>query len=166
MTGPSVKFSVIVLAGQRPGTDPVAEARGVKAKALAPVAGRAMILNVLDALEASPWVGDVYITLEDPKLSEAEPRLMAYAETGHIVQGTGTICGSVLSAVETRDIKTPFLVVTADHALLTADMLDHFCEDAAGLRGGETGFPVWRGLRKIVPPRLPLRHQNLSRFPG
>jgi len=131
MTGPSVKFSVIVLAGQRPGTDPVAEARGVKAKALAPVAGRAMILNVLDALEASPWVGDVYITLEDPKLSEAEPRLMAYAETGHIVQGTGTICGSVLSAVETRDIKTPFLVVTADHALLTADMLDHFCEDAA-----------------------------------
>lgn len=131
MTNKPVKFSVILLAGQRPGTDPVAEASGVKAKALAPVAGQAMILNVLDALEASPWVGDIFITLEDPELSSSVPRLMAYDGTGHVVQGTGTICDSVLSAVETQDIRTPFLVITADHALLTVDMLDHFCEETA-----------------------------------
>lgn len=125
----SPKFSAIVLAGQRPGPDPVAEARGVRSKALAPVGGRAMILNVLDALEASPWIGDIYVTMEDPDLADTEPRLTAFRENGHIVEGDGSICANVRRAAAEKNVKTPLLVVTADHALLTPEMVDHFCRE-------------------------------------
>ncbi len=130
-------FTAIVLAGQRPGVDPVAHARGVTYKALAPVGGRAMILNVLDALEASPWVGNVFISLEDRDLANAEPRLKDYLASGRIADAGTSICTSVASAIEQKGITPPILVVTADHALLTVDMLDGFCRDAVRLHREE-----------------------------
>jgi hypothetical protein len=45
--------TVLVLAGARPGRDPVAEAVGVSIKVLAPVGGMPMVARVLKTLEAS-----------------------------------------------------------------------------------------------------------------
>lgn len=158
MTSSSPKFSAIVLAGQRPGPDPVAEARGVRAKALAPVGGRAMILNVLDALEASPWIDNIYVTMADPALADTEPRLTAFRDNGHIVEGDGSICASVRRATAEKGIKTPLLVVTADHALLTPEMIDHFCRETqtgigSGNRSEDFLFAVVaeRAFRRTYP---------------
>ena len=51
------QFAAIILAGDRGPHDPVASAAGVSSKALVPVAGRSMILRVLDTLGASPSIG-------------------------------------------------------------------------------------------------------------
>ena len=40
----------MLLAGQRPGTDPLAEAYGIELKALVPIAGVPMVRRVLDTL--------------------------------------------------------------------------------------------------------------------
>jgi len=121
------KYTVVVLAGQRSGVDPVAAARGVSLKALVPVGGQAMILNVLDVLEDSPWVGDIYVALDDKNVAAREPRLNRYLESGYLAYSGTSSCHSVVTAITEKNIQPPFLVMTADHALLTADMVEHFC---------------------------------------
>ena len=50
------RFTAIVLAADRAAGDAVAAAAGVACKCLTPVAGTAMVVRVLDALEASEHV--------------------------------------------------------------------------------------------------------------
>ena len=63
-------FSVVVLAGDRQSRDPVAEHAGVSCKALVPVAGRAMVLRVLEALSEAREVGRP--TLVGPSMTSVE----------------------------------------------------------------------------------------------
>lgn len=165
MTDNAPTFTAIILAGQRPGVDPVARARGVTYKALAPVGGRAMILNVLDALEASPWIGKIVVSLEDRALANTEPRLKVYLDGGQIADAGRSICTSVTAAVDEKAIKPPFIVVTADHALLTVDMLDRFCREALRLHREEAAdFALAMVGRKTFRAAYPTAHRTFLNF--
>lgn len=122
----SLRFPTLVLAGRRNANDPVAEERGVSHKALATVGGRPMIMNVLNALTRSPWSGDVYISIEDVGALEKIDALRPMIDIRHMRNSAGSICRSIREMVDEAGLKPPFLVVTADHALLTPEMLDHF----------------------------------------
>ncbi|MGH6914095.1 MAG: spore coat biosynthesis protein F, partial [Geminicoccales bacterium] len=63
-------FTALVLAGSRGPDDPVARARGVAHKCLAPVAGVPMLVRVALTLAACPSVGRIRVALEDPALLE------------------------------------------------------------------------------------------------
>ncbi|HEY8351506.1 MAG TPA: NTP transferase domain-containing protein [Sphingomonadales bacterium] len=122
----SVQYPTLVLAGRRNANDPVAEERGVSHKALADVGGRPMIMNVLNALTRSPWSGDVYISIEDVSALEKIESLRQSIDIRHVRSSAGSICRSIREMVDEAGLRPPFLVVTADHALLTPEMLDHF----------------------------------------
>jgi GTP:adenosylcobinamide-phosphate guanylyltransferase len=135
-------FAAIVLAGNRPGGDPVARQFGVACKAQVPVGGRPLLLRVLDALADSPAVTDITVVglpeeaLADPAfaagLRQRGPRLMA---------GGASPGASVEAALAEMAIERPVLVTTADHALLSPGIVEAFLADA-----GASGADVAYGL--------------------
>ena len=123
------RYTALLLAGSRPGGDPFAEANGVKAKALIPVAGEPMIARPVWALLGNANVDRVRVLAQDgPLLAPALPRNKRLT-----VEASGATIAATLEAI-LADPATgyPLLVTTADHALLDGAMIDDFCARAAG----------------------------------
>jgi len=125
-------FSVIILAADRETDNPVAEAAKVSCKALTPVGGRPMVLRVLDALgkarEVSTriLVGPAETSIaENSELSD----LVSSGQVKWIAPQTSPSL-SAFSALQSLPEDVPILVTTADHALLSPAMIDHFCAAA------------------------------------
>lgn len=130
MTG----ITALLLAGSRPGADPLAEASGVAVKPLAPVAGEPMINYPARALVAHPDIARVLILTQTPELYAADPATAWLADHPKIDferSGNG-IASSLMTLIDRPDSSFPMLLTTADHVLLDAAMLDQFVSEAAG----------------------------------
>lgn len=121
--------TALVLAGRRDGTtDPLAMAAGVTHKCLVPVAGQPMIVHVIEALAASPRIGQIRVAIEGRAILDALPQLRGLLNTGRLlpIDAQPNLVDSVLAAAE--DAQFPLLITTADNVLLTpgaiAEMLD------------------------------------------
>jgi GTP:adenosylcobinamide-phosphate guanylyltransferase len=132
--GPAA-FNGLVLAGERGPLDPLTEASGACCKALVPVAGTPMVLRVLGALECSGEVGS--ILLSGPTRTQLAQNLElkdGIAEgRWDWQQPRASPSRSAYAALQSLQ-RAPVLLTTADHALLHADVVDHFC--AAARRSG------------------------------
>ena len=126
-------WTAVLLAGQRPGTDPLAEAFGETWKALVKVGGRSMLARVAETLLASPSIARIVIVAQKPQslfiddcawLAD-EPRV------GTAVSGSG-IAVSVAALAGTKTAPWPVLVTTADHPLLTTQMIEAMVAGAVG----------------------------------
>lgn len=163
------RFTAVVLAGTRTINDPVASIFDKQYKALVPICGKPMILRVVEALAASSSVKKIVIVFDAPdQLRAACPAvgdIVGDVEL-EIVPCGDTICCSVAGAVEAAGASWPFLVTTADHALLTPAMVDRFCTDA--LEGGSlsVGFVEKKYLDEAHPGSkrtyLPFKETQLS----
>ncbi len=125
---PAVELRAVVLAGARPGeTDPVARAAGVRFKCLAPVAGRAMVERVVEALAGLPALRHILL-LADPAAGVARlPVVARELAAGRLALRApeATPSTSVAAALgEAGD--GPLLVATADHPLLDRPILEAF----------------------------------------
>ena len=129
MTEKTTPFTAIVLAGTRPGRDPVAEAAGVACKSFAPIGDRPMVHRVLDTLAAAQQVGPRILCGPSQSLIEQEPGLKARIETGEVkwIASHSTPSLSTYHALQSLPDTIPVLVTTADHALLTPQIVDFFC---------------------------------------
>lgn len=121
MTGE--RWTAIVLAGQRPGVDPLAAHFGETYKALVPVAGEAMVTRVVRTLSATPRIGRIVVLGQDPDVLREAVSAGGAAE---IIASKAGISESILSVVGTPAAPWPVLVTTADHPLLTQSMLSAF----------------------------------------
>ncbi len=68
-------LTALVLAGTRPGGDPLAQAAGVSHKALIPIGGVPMLQRVLVALAAVPAVARIVVVIDRAGVVEALPPL-------------------------------------------------------------------------------------------
>ncbi|NVJ69348.1 MAG: NTP transferase domain-containing protein [Alphaproteobacteria bacterium] len=128
--GGAARYTAVVLAGSRSNSDPVASAFGSRHKALVPICGTPMIARVVKALRGAQSVKRIVIVFDDEQeLFEACPQFQSNeCDTRvDVVPCSGSICGSVASALDACGEEWPFLVTTADHALLTSTMVDRFC---------------------------------------
>ncbi len=125
-------FTAVVLAGDRTATDPVAQSAGVCCKALTPVADRPMVLRVLDALADSARVKDRLLCGPPQDALRNNDELQNTVATGQVrwVENKDSPSRSALHAVMQTAKETPILLTTADHALLTSEIVDFFCERA------------------------------------
>jgi hypothetical protein len=91
-----------------------------------------MLFRVLDALEASRQVNTCLICGPPAAIVNSEPlvrqRLAARGMNWMAPQATPST--SALSALNSLPEGTLVLLTTADHALLTPAMVDHFCREA------------------------------------
>lgn len=123
MTEAKTGWTAIILAGQRPGIDPLASAFGETFKALVPVGGRPMVAHVAETILAAPGVERVVILCQQPEAIRAvlpdHPRL-------RFVESQSGIAQSILSVAGSDIAPWPLFVTTADHPLLSQAMIAHF----------------------------------------
>jgi molybdopterin-guanine dinucleotide biosynthesis protein A len=133
-------WTAIVLAGQRPGETEFPESRGVSAKALIPVAGEPMLERVVRTLLGCPSIGRVVVLSQaaEALLGQAPAWLRDEPRVAAADSGDG-ISASIAAIAGTATAPWPVLVTTADHALLTCDMVETFL---AGAAGGDAAFAV------------------------
>jgi GTP:adenosylcobinamide-phosphate guanylyltransferase len=132
-------ITAAILAGQRPGLDPLAVAFGQDYKALVPVSGHPMVAYVLETLLAHPRIGTVLLLGQHTQAILAGIGDTALATNPAIkaVDGPDSIAGAVEAALQLTD--GPLLVTTADHVLLSHNMIDAMlgvagdCDVAVGM---------------------------------
>lgn len=151
----------IILAGSRPGPDPLLTGRGVATKALLPVAGRAMLVHVVAALRASPLVGPITILAQNSAALAAEPGLADLADMAdlHFVDSGAGISGSLAAALPPGD--DPLLVTTADNVLLTPTMIAEFLAGAE-----DSDVAVGMVERAVLLARYPESRRTWLKFRG
>jgi GTP:adenosylcobinamide-phosphate guanylyltransferase len=158
-------FAAIVLAGDRGPEDPVARAAGVGCKALVPVVGRPMVLRVLDALESASVIDTRLVSGASSRLLGHAPELDGLIAAGKIrwAENESSPSLSVQAALSVLSDNQAVLVTTADHALLTPQMVDDFCKKAA-----ETGCDVVAGLARadLVAAAFPESRRTVTRLRG
>lgn len=123
-------FTVLLLAGRRGPTDPVAQHAGVSHKILVPVAGVPMIVRVVRSLRAAPRIKRIVVSADDPTILNGLPEIRTLIDTGvlivHHTQGRSP-SESVLQYFTSQVVHESLIITTADHPLLTNEMVEHFC---------------------------------------
>lgn len=157
---PPAGWTAILLAGQRPGGDPLAAHFGLPSKALIPVAGTSMLRRVADTLLDAPEIRRVVILAQDPEALlvgdcaplRARPRLVLARSGPGIATSIADVAGSA-------DAPWPVLITTADHVLLTGAMLSEFLAGAT-----DCDVAIGFGERAIVEQSYPATRRTWLRF--
>lgn len=110
--------TALILAGSRPGGDPLARRESVRHKALIPINGTAMLEHVVRALSGCPAIGRIAVSTDDPGLVSDGGLLVVAAEASP--------SASVRAAIGA--LGTPLLVTTADHPLLKPEWISYFLD--------------------------------------
>jgi GTP:adenosylcobinamide-phosphate guanylyltransferase len=129
---PGTRFTAIVLAGDRGPVNAVAEAAGVRSKSLAPVQGVPMVIRVLEALRSSTCSGERILSGPSGTVMAEEPELRDYVASSGVrwFENQATPSSSAYHVMQQLPEKTPVLLTTSDHALLSPRIVDHFCLQA------------------------------------
>ena len=133
-------WTAILLAGQRPGVDPLAQAFGERWKALVRVDGEAMLSRVAKTLLASPSIARVLVVAQQPEiLFTGDCAWLAQEPRVGTAISTSGIAVSVAALAGTEVAPWPVLVTTADHPLLTPAMVE---AAIAGVGDADVGVGV------------------------
>ena len=102
MTEAKTGWTAIILAGQRPGIDPLADAFGETFKALVPVGGRPMVTHVVETVLSVPGISKVVILCQQPDAIRAvlpdHPALTYIESQSGISQSILTVAGTEAAA--------------------------------------------------------------------
>lgn len=162
-------FTAIVLAGSRSAHDPVASVFGEQYKALVPICGKPMVSRVVNALLDAKSVKRIVIVFDcEESLFSSCPEFKTAANGIDIsvVSCGSSICDSVGKVIQETGTEWPYMVTTADHALLTPEMVDDFCINAQGKSDLAVGLVEKKYLDEMQPNSkrtyLPFRETKLS----
>ncbi len=127
-------FTAIVLAGQRPGGDPLAEHFGEVRKALVAIAGQPMLAWVGATLAPRGDAKRIVIVAQESAALLDHPQTRWLRDEAHV---TTRDCGdSIVEAIgatlRAMPVSYPFLLTTADNVLLDDAMIDQFAARSAG----------------------------------
>ena len=133
--------TAFVLAGQRPGIDPVAHHFGMTSKSLVRIAGEAMLARVTRTLLQTQSIGRVLLLAQDIEQQLDDNDLAWLRESDRVtacVSGR-TISGSVLDAFAAIRPGWPVLVTTSDNVFISGHLVDEML-DAANKHDLAIGF--------------------------
>lgn len=153
----------LLLAGRRPGIDPLAAHFGVKDKALIPVAGEAMLARVAKTLVSYPAIERVIVLTQDTEALRADPDttwMLGHAAV-RFESGGGSVSGAVAEAIDRHPDSYPFLVATADNVLLDHATIDAFL---AGAEGADLAVAVVE--RRTLLANYPKSRRTWLKFRG
>ncbi len=122
----ALRWNAIILAAGRGPKDRLAKAYGVPNKCVIEIAGKPMLARVASALQESGIVASTLISIENRQLAAT-----ILGDGAATIASAGSAPASVIAAIEQKALAYPVLITTADHPLLTPDMIRHFCQRAA-----------------------------------
>lgn len=148
-------LTALVLAGTRPGGDPLAQAAGVSHKALIEIGGLPMLQRVLMALSRVSAISRIIVAIDRPEVVMALP---ACGKPVTVLPAAAGPSASVARALD--EVGTPLLVTTADHALLSPSWVEEFL--AAASDGADAQLALAR--RESVQAAVPATQRTWLRF--
>ncbi len=157
------RFASVILAGERDTRDALRDHTGVACKALLDIDGTPMIGRVIAALRAARSVDGVHLSGPSEVCVNADAGLSGMIAEGRIdwtapAASPSTSAHQMLARMPPAQ---PVLLTTADHPLLTPEIVDHFCRDAA-----TSGCDVVIGLapHDLVRAAFPDLKKTVLRF--
>lgn len=156
-------FASVILAGERTQRDALRDHSGVACKALIDIGGASMIRRVIQALEGAASIDSIDLSgpTEDCVKADAKlAELVAQQRVGWS-PAAGTPSTSADHMLRRFPGTRPVLLTTADHPLLTSEIVDRFCSDSAA-----TGCDVVIGLApyELVKHTYPDLKKTVLRF--
>ncbi|MEQ8900702.1 MAG: nucleotidyltransferase family protein [Roseovarius sp.] len=156
-------FTSVILAGERADRDPLRDETGVACKALLDIDGTIMIRRVINALDDAASIGSIHLSGPTEACVKSDAGLVELIDEKRIDwtppgPSPSTSAYDMLGRFpETQ----PVLITTADHPLLTAEIVDHFCRDSA-----QSGCDVVVGLAPydLVRQTYPDLKKTVLRF--
>lgn len=156
----NIIWNVIILAGQRPGPDPLAELFGTGGKASIPINGKPMWTLVVKTMLATPQIGKIVILAQDRSMvSGPGSREIIDSERVIFAQSVGGIANSIASVIGKSPLTWPVLITTADHPLLTPEMVREFIEGV-----GSSDLAVAAVERRTVMQCYPTSKRTWLKF--
>ena len=152
-----MSWTAVVLAGSRPGRDPLAERFGTDLKAMIPVGGEPMVRRPVRALLDSGGIGRIIVVAQDPERIAA---VLPDDARIRVRRSQATIAETMLSLIEDTSVEWPMVVTTADHALLDKAIVEEFCGGAA------SDIAIGVVERALLMRRLPATRRTWLRFRG
>ena len=139
----TTELTALILAGERPDGDAMAKSAGIALKALLPVAGTPMLTRVIEALRATDGIGRIAVSIPAPGVV-TDPEIETLMTEPSPSQ-------SVLVAID--KLPTPLLVTTADHALLTPEIISRFVQAAVAASDADlvAGMVERQAVEAVVP---------------
>lgn len=143
-----MSLRVIILAGQRPGPDPLCHHAGVPFKADVEIGGVAMVERVAQALRGAGLTGPF--------------ELSGYPDAREGFRATKSGQGPADSAlIAASDGEFPVLVTTCDHALLTPDIVLEFL---GGAEASGADFVVGLATKACIQANYPETKRTYMAF--
>lgn len=147
--------NVLVLAAGRSGVkDSVASLQNKSHKCLVKIAGKVMLVRVIDALIESGAFAGIYISIENEDIIRPVPQLSQWLDQGRItvVKSRGNLADSVIAGAGAIPQPFPLIVTTGDNALHTPAMIrDFMTMFRAGDRDTAVAFASEATVRKEFP---------------
>lgn len=163
VSGSQAEMTAIVLAGQRDGEDELAQHAGATCKALVEIGGRPMLSRVLDTLQATPAVAKIVLCGPDEDKLADQRDLRKRIESGDVswLPPQAGPSASAYSAMCTLPADAQVLLTTADHPLLTVEIVSDFCR-----RSMATDADVVIGMAPyaLVRDEFPTMKKTVLRF--
>ncbi len=162
------EFTGIVLAGSRGAADALAGVWGDTHRAMVDVGGTPMLLRVIRALRRSKSVGPLHVSIDESSILEDHPELGPLVASGEIQihPCASSPSRSVREILDTLEPGTRALLTTADHALLTPEMLDQFAAAATDAADVYVAMVTRTNLTRHYPESvrtyIPLRGEAYS----
>lgn len=134
------RFAALVLAADRTNKDPITQHTGAACKAFAPVDGIPMVIRVLDTLAACDLVTTIILCGPPDSLHSHCPELKQRIASGQVIwiPNLDSPSRSAESGLSQIPNDTPVLLTTADHALLTPDMVQSFLRSSLAAQSDAT----------------------------
>ena len=153
-------WTALLLAGQRPGENAFAQAHGVAYKALIPVGGEPMLGRVARTLLHSRSIARIVVLAQEPEALLAgdlawmadDPRIAPAPSGDGIARSIAAMAGSEAAPF-------PLLITTADHVLLTPEMIETFLATTGG-----TDVTIALVHRRTIEARYPETRRTWLRF--
>jgi CTP:molybdopterin cytidylyltransferase MocA len=131
-TTPITGVNALILAGNRGGNDAIASLTGVSHKAMAPINGVPMLLRLWRCLSACPEIDRIYVCIDGAEQLDAVPELSQARQGGRltVIPPASSPAASVAASLSQIGLAQPLLITTADHPLLTPQMVSYFLSHA------------------------------------
>lgn len=120
------KITALIMAAARRRDDPMAQAFKAEHKCLIEIDGTAMLTRVVAALRATPKIGVIGVSIDRFDVLNDIPGLQDL----ELFKSQDSAPNSVVKAIAELQQPFPLLVTTADHALLSREIIEDFCQSA------------------------------------
>lgn len=163
MTHIASQFRSVILAGERPGGSALSQAFNLPSSVMVPVAGKPCIQRVIEAIKDSEWAQGGLICGPTPDVLEKSEDFQQLLKDP-CFKWHPPATGPALSAFQA--VKTlshyPTLLTAGDHALLTGEIVDHFCSQVQAM--SEYDFVIGFVPHPLVQAAFPESKRTVLKF--